>query len=241
MTSKNRLLSAALAMALSVWPGKGFAAQVRGSVLLEGPAPAPTMMTIKPKKGDHSAQGCGSLQKASQKLLVDRTGGVQNVVVWLDVASNGPGTRSNRTILLDQKECVFSPHVVVVDSGTTIAIRNSDHVLHNVRIFQEGKPAMLMHQWQKADASSIFWRFAEPGRYVVRCGVHPWMYAWVVVNSGAGAVTDGHGRFILSGVPPGKQTLHVWNEALGTREIPIVVATDEEILKPILLTRAEDS
>ena len=228
-------------MFLSAWPGKGFAGQVRGSVLLEGPAPAPTMMTIEPKKGDHSTQGCGLLQKASQKLLVDRTGGVQNAVVWLDRTSSVPTGQSDGTILLDQKECVFSPHVIVVDPGTTIAIRNSDQVLHNVRIFREGKPAMLMHQWQKADASSILWRFAEPGRYIVRCGVHPWMYAWVVVNSGAGAVTDEAGRFTLAGVPPGHYILHVWHEALGTQDISIIVGAEGETMKPILFTRARDS
>jgi hypothetical protein len=98
-----------------------------------------------------------------------------------------------------------------------------------------------MHRWQKADASDISWRFTEPGRYIVRCGVHPWMYAWVVMISGVGAVTDSAGWFAIPGVPSGEYTLHVWHETLGTREVPIVVGSGEEVLKPIRLTLTDSS
>ena len=113
---------------------------------------------------------------------------------------------------MNQRECVFSPHVVAMNRGGELAIRNSDQVIHNVRIFREGEPSMLMHRWQKEDAADIRWRFTEPGRYIVRCGVHPWMYAWVVVAPGACVVTDPEGWFTIPGVPAGRYTLHVWHE-----------------------------
>ena len=116
-------------------------------------------------------------------------------------------------------------------------MRNSDSVIHNIRIFKEGKPDMLMHQWQKAKAADIPWQFREPGRYVVRCGVHHWMYAWVIVPPfGRMAVTDEAGRFILPGLPAGKHTLHVWHETLGSREVPVEMGPDGAEMEPIRFT-----
>ena len=127
---------------------------------------------------------------------------------------------------LDQNQCVFEPHVLAIPTGGEIAIHNSDAVIHNIRIFKDGKPDLLMHQWQKPRAADIGWSFDQPGRYTVRCGVHYWMYSWVVVAPpGRFAVTDEKGFFDLPDVPAGKYTLHVWHEKLGEKELPIEVGS----------------
>jgi plastocyanin len=167
---------------------------------------------------------------------VDASGGIRDAVVWLELPDTGTAP-AGAPVLVDQNQCVFEPHVVAIPAGGEIVVRNSDTVIHNIRIFREGKPDMLMHQWQKADTADIPWRFKEPGRYVVRCGVHHWMYAWVfVVPGGPFAVTDASGRFALAGLPAGRATLHVWHEALGTKEIPVEVAAEGSDLNPILFT-----
>ncbi len=207
------------------------AGEVHGVVRLESPVPETKIVTIQPKDGDHSTKGCGSLSKVSPKLLVSPDGGVQNAVVWTGGLPEWTPEQIQQRIeitsdmfLLDQKECVFEPHTLAIPAGSEVRIRNSDSVLHNVRIFREGKPAMLMHRWQKADASDIPWRFTEPGRYIVRCGVHPWMYAWVVVvPSRSYAVTDSAGRFILREIPPGRHPVHVWHETLGTQSVRVQI------------------
>ena len=213
------------------------AAEIKGLVRLDGPLPATDKLTIEPKKGgNHSTEGCGSLLKDSQKLRVDASGGIRDAVVWLEIPEADPRL-SMEPVLIDQNQCVFSPHVTAIRVGQQIAVRNSDSVIHNIRIFREGKPDMLMHQWQKPDAADIPWRFKEPGRYVVRCGVHYWMYSWVFVAPGGPfAVTDASGRFTLAGLPAGKHTLHVWHEALGTKEIPVEVKGEGQDLDPILFT-----
>ncbi|MDO8730543.1 MAG: hypothetical protein Q7J69_05140 [Candidatus Omnitrophota bacterium] len=223
-------------IALLIFARPAEAADLKGQVRLDGPPPAAEKLAIEPKKGgNHSTEGCGSLEKDSQKLRVDSSGGIQDTVVWVEL----PNLRAAvlpPAVLIDQNQCVFEPHVVALPAGGEIAVRNSDSVIHNIRIFREGKPDYLMHQWQKADAADIPWRFNEPGRYVVRCGVHHWMYAWVlVVPLGARTgVTDASGRFALSGVPEGRHTLHVWHETLGTKEIPVEVAAEGSDLDPIL-------
>ena len=99
---------------------------------------------------------------------------------------------------------------------------------------------MLMHRWQKKDASDVRWRFQEPGPYVVRCGVHPWMYAWVVVlSSPVCAITAPSGSFEISGVPAGRHTLHLWHETLGRLDLPFEVGAEGVDLGSIRLTRKE--
>lgn len=218
------------------------AAEVNGTIRLKGPVPAQEQVKIEPKTGVHSTEGCGSLEKASQRLVVDPGGGIQNAVVWLDLPAAGrrPAAADLAagpdSILLDQRECLFSPHVVSLEPGGEVVIRNSDTVLHNIGIFREGNPDMLMHRWQKADAADVRWPFSEPGRYVVRCGVHPWMYAWVVVlPPGRSAVTGPDGRFSLAQVPPGRHELRVWHETLGERRVTVEVRDGMQPLDEILL------
>ena len=201
------------------------AAEIKGLVRLDGPLPAAEKLVIEPQKGSHSTEGCGSLVKDSQRLLVDPAGGIQNAVVWLDLPdAAGKGQGSPTPFLIDQNQCVFEPHVVALPAGGEIAVRNSDSVIHNIRIFREGNPSYLMHRWQKPDAADIRWRFSEPGRFIVRCGVHHWMYAWVFVTPGDKvAVTDTQGRFTLADLPAGRFTLHVWHETLGERQLPVEV------------------
>lgn len=228
-----------------------FAGEVTGRVLLEGKPPAPVVVEAKPKKEGEALEGCGALHKISPRLLVSPGGGVSHAVVWLEgEAPPGGGTfldknggegvasvpAEGKEVLLDQKACQFEPHVLVVPQGGRVAIRNSDPVLHNVRIFDPTPeiPRMLMHEWQKVKAPDIHWAFEKPGRYLVRCGVHLWMYAWVVVAPHAAyGVTDPEGLFRISGVPPGRYTLHVWHETLGEMELPVEAGPGQTPLAPV--------
>jgi hypothetical protein len=191
-------------------------------VRLSGELPEPVTLTIEPKTGDHSTAGCGDLTRVSQRLLVDLQGGVQNAVVWLEgVPPVSPG-QSGPAAVLDQQACEFVPHVLLMPRDGALAIRNSDPVLHNTRIFRDA--AMLMHEWQAPKAGDLEWRFDAPGRYLVRCGVHAWMHAWVVVAEHRYyAVTDHAGEFTIPDVPEGDYPLHVWHETLGEHQQRVTV------------------
>ena len=240
MTNSQRWAGGASALALLMQGLPARAAEIQGSVMIEGPAPAPETFVIRAKSKQHSIEGCGPVEKASSKLRIGHRGGVKDAVVWVEEAEQERGAVPS--LLMDQKGCVFLPHVLAVPAGGSVAIRNSDRVIHNVRIFREGKAVMLMHQWQKADAADILWRFEEPGRYLVRCGVHPWMYGWVFVAPGSAvAVTDEGGGFVLAGVRPGKHTLRVWHETLGSREILVEVGPEGERIDPVRFSLPEGS
>lgn len=198
--------------------GSARAEEIRGRVVWQGAPLVPEKIEVKPKAGQKpdSVKGCGH-EKDSPELRIDPSGGVANVVVW--VVGAAPIDLSRETVLLNQEACEFLPHLLAVKPGARIAIRNSDSVVHSVRIFQEGKPAYLMNKWQKVKAPDLYWKAETPGRYVARCGVHLWMYAWIVVlPTEISAVSGTSGEFHLTGLPLGKHRLHFWHEIAGEWE-----------------------
>jgi len=214
------------------------AGEVHGIVSLEGPASAPAIMTIQPQTGDHSTEGCGNLTKPSQRLLVDANGGVQNAVVWVDMPPEPPRQQAGDRVVLDQVGCEFAPHVVVVPPGGTLSFRNSDTMLHNIRMFQ-GRDR-LVEEWQHPHTADLLAHFPSPGRYLIRCGVHSWMYAWVVAAAHRYyTVTDPTGHFLFPEMPIGHYTLHVWHETLGEHTQDIQVGTQRLLVTVHLSKEAE--
>lgn len=207
--------------------GAAQAEEVRGRIVWQGPLPIPERIAVKAKasQGPDSIKGCGH-EKDSPELRVGPSGGVENVVIWVE--EDGLVPPAQGTVLLDQKACEFLPHVLTVRVGDRVAIRNSDPVVHSVRIFQEGEPSYLMNKWQKVKAPDLYWTAETPGRYVARCGVHLWMYAWIVVlPPGISAVSNPAGEFQLSGVPAGKQRVHFWHEKAGEWEHEVEISGSE--------------
>ncbi len=200
------------------------AGEIQGIVHLEGSVPTPVLMSIQPEAGNHSTEGCGSLTKVSQQLLVDANGGVENAVVWVDMPPEASQHATRAAVSLDQLECEFAPHVVIVPPGGSLAFHNADPVLHNIRIFR-GRDR-LVEEWQHPRTADLLARFPSPGRYLVRCGVHSWMHAWVIAAEHRYyAVTDASGTFHLPEIPSGRYTLHVWHETLGQQDQDVQVGT----------------
>ena len=108
-------------------------------------------------------------------------------------------------------------------AGQPLRIGNSDPTYHNVHAvtsagdgFNEGMPAQ---------GGEIVKRFFRPEIMVrIRCEVHPWMSAYIVVTDHPYyAVTDLYGEYELSEVPPGTYQLKIWHETLGVQEKRIEV------------------
>lgn len=123
---------------------------------------------------------------------------------------------------MDQKQCAFVPRVVVVPVGGTVEFLNSDRLLHNVKSAGKENPPFNRAQ---PHARSISFKFKKPEILRVDCDLHSWMRGWVVVAEHPFyAVTNEQGEFILDNVPPGKYSLQVWQESLGTVTQEVVVS-----------------
>src|SRR5262245_40982096 len=68
---------------------------------------------------------------ANESLLLSTDGGVQNTVVILQ-----PTERQARvqpaSVVLDNRNCAFTPHVQVAPLGSELRLKNSDPILHTV-------------------------------------------------------------------------------------------------------------
>lgn len=204
------LILGRLAALWLVLPGTAWSGAIQGSVRYAGPG-------FEPKKLKVSIDRyiCGQYT-ADESLIASPGGGIQNAVVSLVLTPDAQTAASPLPgeVNVDQKNCVFEPHVVVVPAGGTVNFLNSDRLLHNVRGRAEANRPFNRAQ-PKGRTVSV--KFDEPETVRIDCDLHSWMRAWVVVASHSFyAVTDAAGRFVLENVPPGTYTLRVWHESLGT-------------------------
>ena len=78
---------------------------------------------------------CGTVARPTQSLLLGTNQTVRNAIVYLaGYAQGNPSLGTDDTIVLDQRDCEFVPRIQVARSGMTLTLRNSDPILHVVRI-----------------------------------------------------------------------------------------------------------
>lgn len=187
-----------------------FAFNLEGRVRVEGKPPESPQLEVEAK---HHTD-CGE-KKLSPKLKVSQEGGVANAVVKLEGEFTGPIHPRAGEFVLDQTHCEFSPHVQLIPKGTELKILNSDGFLHNVRAFDE-TALMLFNDAMPKKGQVLKKRFEQPGIFLLRCGLHHWMHAIVVVQAHPHyALTDESGHFKIEGIPEGNYRLNVWHESLG--------------------------
>src|SRR6202049_1128133 len=85
-------------------------------------------------------------------------------VVYVDVIQGKTFPAPSQQPVMDQKGLVFSPHVIVIQAGTTVEFLNSDNVQHNVfwpSISGNKKLGHNLGTWPKGDKRPF--KFENPG------------------------------------------------------------------------------
>ena len=127
-------------------------------------------------------------------------------VVWLE-APNAP-QRATQTKVIHQRNLSFTPHVLAIQTGTTVDFPNEDRVFHNVFSFKDGKAFDL--GIYPAGASRRV-TFAVPGVTRLFCNIHPGMSAYIVaVDSPYYSAVSDDGTFTIPAVPPGTYKYRAW-------------------------------
>ena len=147
-------------------------------------------------------------------------------VVYVDTIAGKTFPAAKDHPVMDQKGLMFSPHIMVVQQGTTVEFLNSDTVQHNVFWTAIGSDKKLGHNlgtWPKGEKRSF--TFDKPGVVPMLCNVHPEMAGYLVVSpTPYFAETDDSGAYKIKDVPDGSYTVTAWHEGAKNQSKPVTVA-----------------
>ncbi len=194
---------------------------ITGTVKFVGDVPEAKMLQV-----DKDQQTCGHDPIPSEALLISSDASVKGAVVSISNISKGKKFDRSGNLSIDQKGCVFIPHVSVVPPGSTVDLLNSDDVMHNLHSWSMKNTAFNEGVAGKGKLAKTF-EFSETIK--MTCDVHKWMSAWIIVQDNPYyAVTDDNGNFRIEDVPPGTYTLQAWQESLGKATQEVTVKAGEE-------------
>ncbi|MFQ5694898.1 MAG: carboxypeptidase regulatory-like domain-containing protein [Terriglobia bacterium] len=164
----------------------------------------------------------------AQDTVVNDNGTLRWVFVYV---KEGPGTQvtapAGEPVVLDQKGCVYEPHVVGAQVNQEIHILNSDDTTHNIHPVPQSN-----REWNKSmppAAGKLVESFPREEIMIpVKCNIHPWMRSYVgVLRHPYFAVTGTDGSFSIANLPPGDYTLAAWHEKYGTAETQLTLGASE--------------
>jgi plastocyanin len=191
------------------------AGSIAVDVTYAGSVPAPKLLEMR------SAALCAAAHAEpvyDQSLMVQDSH-VGNAVVWIkDGLQTWIFAPPTTPVVMDQKGCLYEPHVAAAMVGQPVQFLNSDREAHNVH----GRPTVA-RAWNfllSRPGAAQTLRFDKPEVGIpVGCDIHPWMRGYLsVLPNPFFAVTPASGSVTLSQVPPGKYVVAVWHETLGTKE-----------------------
>src|ERR1700730_8824174 len=176
----------------------------------------------KPVEISKDREVCGAVPHYDESLVVDAGGGIANAVVSIPGVAKGAPLTPAQDVKFDQKNCDYTPHVLAFAAGSTVAIINSDGILHSVRTESKRNPALDMAQPAFKRVMVVSLKYPE--LIAVSCDAHNWMHGWwFVAGNPYYAVTDAGGNFTIKDVPAGTYTLEVWQEKLGTETRKVTI------------------
>jgi plastocyanin len=188
--------------------------KIRGVVRLQGDAPAQSYEPITENQNT-----CGD-KTAMSRLDLGKDKGIQHAFVYLDGVKSDENLRPRESLLVDQKNCQYAPHSLVVPAGSKIDITNSDPILHNVhgqQVTSEGSKTLFnIAQPVRGQRTTVESALTTPGIVFLTCEAgHPWMSGYVfVANHPFVSVTGNDGEFVIEGVPAGTYQIKMWHEGV---------------------------
>jgi len=160
----------------------------------------------------------------AETVVANSNGTLQNVFVYVkEGLPDQEWPVSSEGVLLDQSGCRYHPHVLGIQAGQTLIIRNSDGILHNIHPMPVVNRPFNLGQPVEMDSEKSF---ATPEVMIpVECDVHDWMLGYIgVLSHPFFAVSGSDGSFSISGLPAGDYVVEAWHELYGTQTISVSVA-----------------
>ncbi len=137
-------------------------------------------------------------------------------VIYVDVVPGKAFPTPTQKPLINQKNLLFNPRLLVIQVGTTVEFQNDDSVQHNVFWPSVGGNRKLGHNlgtWPQGEKRAF--KFDQAGVVPLLCNVHPEMSGYIIVSpTPYFAQTDAAGNFKIDNVPDGKYNVVAWHEGM---------------------------
>ncbi len=200
--------------------------KITGTVKLTGTPPH--MRGIDMSKDPYCVKQHVNNPAHLETVVVGSDSGLENVVLYISegLPANVLAEVPKTVPVFDQKNCMYTPHVLAMDVNQTFKVITSDQTTHNIHPLPNPLTGNIpWNQSQPPGAAPIEkkWK-AEEVAIPVQCNIHPWMHGWFVVVKGPYATTDDKGNYTIENVPPGNYTVTAWQEDYGTQTQKVTVA-----------------
>jgi plastocyanin len=198
---------------------------ITGTVTLEGTPPAPHEIMLS---GSPTCAKLHSSPLIYPEVVTGNHGALADVIVYVK-----SGLENYRFVApaaparIDQRGCMYEPHIQGLMVGQKLGVTNTDPVLHNVLLLP--RQNLPWNKSQPIGSSAIQTSFDRPELAVkVLCNIHPWMCAYVFAFSHPYFdVTSKKGTFELKNLPPGTYTIEAWQEKYGTQDQSVTLSAKE--------------
>lgn len=189
-----------------------------GKITVTGDVPAAEKLVI-----EKDVAVCGNKNLVDETLQVGQGGGLKNVIVCMYQsrrAKQEPAVHpdyeggAGEKLVLDNKDCRFAPHVVLMTTDQILTIKNSDPVGHNANIqsLKNGANPNI----PAGGAIDLKMKAADTTPVKVVCGAHPWMNSVLLVRDEPYfAMTGDDGAFEIKNLPEGTWKFVFWHERGG--------------------------
>lgn len=214
---KKMFLSAfcAATMGIVSFAGAADTANLSATIIVKGKLPEPKAV------GNVNDPFCQQFKIMTEDYVVDASGALRNFAIYADSkkldASAIPADQKKpqgAQITIDNKQCRFEPHVISVRAGQMINVTNSDKTGHNASFPFLSNEAENFQIPAGGNKTSKVLANEEPAPIPVNCGSHPWMKGYVIIQDHPFVgISDEKGKIEIKGLPSGKVTLRVWQEA----------------------------
>ena len=196
-------------------------ASIMGKISFEGevPKPAPIVTTADPN--------CKKPLFSEETKVKD--GGLENVIIYVsggELIAGKTFAPPSTPVEIDQQDCHYIPHALVIQVGQDLAVKNGDMTLHNIHTLGEANPT-----WNVAQAAQNMiskHKFdKEEVLLPIKCDVHGWMRSFIaVLNHPFGTVSTEGGKYELK-LPAGKFEITAIHEKYGKQTMMVEVKDND--------------
>jgi plastocyanin len=189
-------------------------ASLKGRFVLDGPPPIMNKIDINNK----DPEVCGVHPLLDESVVVGKDNGLANVAIFvrtpkIPVHKQYDASAAD-SIVIDNHDCRFEPHVQKVRIGQTLVVKNDDPVGHNTKA--DGRNLLFNASIAAKASYDVKVQAPESTPVPVSCSIHPWMRGKVVVTGNPYcAISKDDGSFEIENLPAGELEIQIWQENAG--------------------------